>query len=319
MTIVWCGSEMGTFLPADSLAAETQLSGYFNSAFSRAGTNSGTASSFETPTFAAQTDFYTHLCLANGIYPSGSTFPLDLVDGSDVEWVRLTYNRGTDQLALSYWNGASFTTVSTISINIESNPHDIDIYTKCNTASGQIKLYVAGTLRIDSGVIDLSGCTSIVKARSTGAGAGPVISQLIIADEPTIGWRLVTRYPNGAGSDSAWTGAYTGVDEAVYTDADFINSASANQVSMFTQTGPALTGYVVRAVAVTARAKKGASGPANLQLAVRSSGTNYFSASKALDVGYGGFCNVWETDPATTADWQNTAVDSLQIGVKSIT
>lgn len=319
MSIIWCGGEMGAFIPADSLATEITTSFHFNSSFSRCGVTAGTSSSFETPAFAAQTDFYIHVCLSNGFFASGSTTPMLLVDGSDVEQVKITYNRGTDELTLAYWNGASYTTVDTISVSLEQVTQDTDIYVKCNTASGQLKLYIAGTLRIDSGVIDLSGAASIVKVRCLGAGASPVLSQLIVADEPTIGWRLVTRYPNGAGSDSAWTGTYTGVDETVYSDADFINSATANQVSMFTQTGDALTGYVVRAVAVTARAKKGASGPANLQLAIRSSGTNYFSSSNALDVGYGGFCNIWETDPATAADWVNTAADAIQIGVKSIT
>jgi hypothetical protein len=56
-----------------------------------------------------------------------------------------------------------------------------------------------------------------------------------------------------------------------------------------------------------------------LQLALRSAGTTYFSATKALDFGYGAFGNVWETNPATSAAFLSSEIAALEYGVKSIT
>jgi hypothetical protein len=103
-----------------------------------------------------------------------------------------------------------------------------------------------------------------------------------------------------------------------YSDLDFINSGTANQVSTFAINAPTLTGYVVQAVAVTARANRGSGGPQNLKLVLRSAGTDYLGSTKSLDVGYGAFVEIWETDPATSAAWVNTAISTLQPGVKSI-
>jgi hypothetical protein len=144
---------------------------------------------------------------------------------------------------------------------------------------------------------------------------------MIVQDQSTIGFVLGTCVPSGAGSTSAWTGAYTDIDEAVTSDADFISSGTANQVSTFAQTAiPTLTGYVVRAVCVSARAKRGSSGPQNIRMALRSAGTNYFSGSDiSLGLGYAPVQTIWATDPATSAAWVNTAISSLEPGVKSIT
>jgi hypothetical protein len=201
----------------------------------------------------------------------------------------------------------------------------MDFHFIVNTASGLGEIYVGGTQRLTQSV-DLSAITSIRKVRIIGGSAGGFgfrtrISQMIVQDQSTIGFVLGTCVPSGAGSTSAWTGAYTDIDEAVTSDADFISSGTANQVSTFAQTAiPTLTGYVVRAVCVSARAKRGSSGPQNIRMALRSAGTNYFSGSDiSLGLGYAPVQTIWATDPATSAAWVNTAISSLEPGVKSIT
>lgn len=325
MTIQFMGGEIGAFVPSDSTVGEY---GNASSTFERASMMAAGSSNYaESPQFSAITTCWTHMVLTTG--PSGYSGlggRFSWYDGSGVERIRLRAdNSGSIDMQISV--GAGWVTVgSAISIPLAGTWQTLDVGIVCNSVSGSVKLYVAGTLRIDSGTIDLSAITSIRQVRITGAtvavGGGSsafaYISQVIVADEPTIGWRLLTRYANGGGATGDFTGDYTSIDETSYSDTDFVNSSTANQVELFTQTGAALTGYVPRAVAVTARARRGATGPQNIQLALRSSGTNYFSSTKALDVGYGAFCNVWETDPATTADWLTTNIDTLQFGVKSI-
>ena len=80
-----------------------------------------------------------------------------------------------------------------------------------------------------------------------------------------------------------------------------------------------LYSYNVVAVGVSPRAKRGASGPQNLHMALRSNGTNYYRSTIAQDVSYTANVAIWETDPATAAAWVNTAAALVQAGVKSIT
>lgn len=323
MTILFMGGETTSYIPATGSVQEENQS--FNSSFCRASMSAYyTSDYYESLDYGTGTDLYAHMDLTLGGYASsaGTGNRFVWLDGSGVEKIAIT-STGNNTLAVRYHNGSSWVSVGSITINLGVR-QTIDLRAKVNSASGLLKLYVEGTERIDSGTVDLSGITSLGKHRFYGLsvsvfGSNTWANQVVIADEPTIGMRLITRYPNAAGASTDWTGTYTDIDEMEFNDGDFINSGTANQVSTFAQTGPTISGYNVRAVGVYARARCGASGPQNLQLALRSAGTNYFSSSKALDVGYEAFGNIWETNPATSADWLNTAVDSLQPGVKSIT
>lgn len=320
MTILFAGGEMGAYIPSDSSCVETTANSVYNSSFSRCaiGTGSSTSAYYDSAQFTAVTDGYYHGGIGAYAYPSGTITPLVLLDGSDVEVIRLRYNYSTSALTLQYWNGSAWTDVGSITLSL-STLQDMDLHFVVNSASGSLRLYVSGTKRIEGTGINLSGVASIRRHRIYAAGYGPRISQNIVADEPTIGWRVTTVPPTGAGATTDWTGGYTEVDEITVSDADFVNSDTANEVELFSHSTTIPSGYTVRAVAVTARARCGASGPQNLQLALRSSGTTYFSGSKALDVGYGAFVHIWETDPATSAAFTNASANSFQFGVKSIT
>lgn len=329
MSVLFMGGELSALIPSDSTVIETTATTYSNydTAFARAaiGPYQGTKYA-EGHTASGQTDVWLHFDMVVGGSVLGTCTRFTWANSSGTDYVRLRHAANADTVSVEYWNGSAWTTAGAqISLSLSHpNRQTIDIHVVCNSASGSIKLYVGGTLRIDSGTIDLSGCTNLKTFRFFGGTAGAAsdatyVSQVAAADESTIGCRLITCYPSGVGATSGFTGAYTDVDEAVLSDADFILSGTANQVSTFAQTGPAITGYSVRAVAVSARAKKGTGGPQNLQLALRSAGTNYFGSSQALDAGYAGYQEIWATDPATSAAWVNTAISSLQPGVKSIT
>lgn len=326
MTIYFMGGEMGAFIPSDSTVVEiASISGTFNPSFARCAILCNyTENYIESPSIGSLTTAWMHCDMQLGPFP-GSGTRFSWYDGSAAERIRIIGD-ATGTLSVQYNVGAGWVTAgSQISVTMGSR-QTIDLQVVCNSASGSIKLYIAGTQRITSGTIDLSAITALNKNRflgytepSSGLATHTYVSQVIVANESTIGMRLLTRYPNAAGATSSWTGAYTDIDEIVYEDADFILSGSNNQVSTFGQTGPAITGYTVRAVGVTARARKGASGPQNLRHALRVSGTDYFSGSDiALDAGYLATETIWETNPATSAAWVNTAIDALQPGVKSI-
>jgi hypothetical protein len=321
MTILFAGGEMGAFIPSDSTVIET-TSGY-NSDFARCMIKAQRSSNYaETATIAATADLWLHFEMVQGNSAFAAGTWLTLYDTGGTGRIRVRSGGDNTTLYMDYWNGTAWTEVDNFAISM-NDLQTFDIHVVSNTATGSAKLYVAGTLRIESGTLDLSAFTGITKARFTGrttnaVSAGP--SQVIMADESTIGWRLKTVPATGAGASTAWTGGYTEIDEITYSDADFINSATADQVELFTHSTTVPDGYTVRGVAVTARAKRGTTGPQNMRLMLRSGGTTYDNgADLALDEGYGAFCAVWETDPATSADFTASAIASLQFGVKSIT
>lgn len=318
MTKYFMGGEMGAFLPSDSNVVESTNANGFDSAFSRCSIAiTGSSSYAFTPDLSLPNVFYVHFyCRRNS--SNSITQDICVLRTSTTEVFRVRSD-GTSvwmqALISSVWTTVG--TTETIPLNL-TNQH-FDLYIDGNSATGNAKLYVAGTLRITAASVNLTAVASLQTARFYGWGNDTFfVSQVMIDSEPTIGGRLFTIPITGAGATTSWTGAYTEIDEIIYSDADFINTSTATAVSTFAVTAPTLTGYVIEAVAVTARAKKGGSGPTQLQLALRSAGTDYFSASKALDVGYGGFVNIWETNPATGAAFLTTAIASLQPGVKAI-
>lgn len=330
MTTEIFGSELGSFTPSDSIVHEDNTaSGNFNTSFARASMEAdGSSRYFEgVPANDYDDEAWLHFEWANDTNLDGTATRFIWYDASGNAKVRIRQSNSADTLAVEYWDGAAWTTAgSSISIVVRGVRNTFDLRCVVNSASGAIELYVAGNPRIASGTIDLSGITELKKFRFFGASISTTnhstfVSQVVVSDEATIGGRLMTYYINGAGASAGFTtGTYAEVDEAVNNDADFIASTAADQVSMFAATTvSAITGYTLRAVGVTARARRGSTGPQNLQLGIRVAGTNYFSSTFSLGLGYTPVINTWEESPATSSAWVNSELTGLQIGCKSIT
>lgn len=328
MTILFQGAEMASFTPSDSTVKEYTSSESYNSSYARCSiTCDGATNYAEGTPSASATDYWIHFDMVIDPVASGTAATrLSVYDSSGNERLRFKYSDGsTFTVGVDYWTGASFTSAGTFSLDMGSIRQVIDIRVVCNSGSGSIDVYVAGTNRL-SAAVSTTSITNLRKFRFLGGTVASLttntrFSQVIVADEPTVGWRLVTCRASGAGATTDWTGSYTEIDETIYVDGDFINSSVADQVELFTNTATAsMTGHSVRSVAVAARAKRGASGPANIRMALRSAGTTYFSSGDiALGLGYTPVQTIWETDPATTSDFLASAITSLQFGVKSIT
>lgn len=321
MTILFAGGEMSGFIPSDGSVDESPQG--FNSAFVRRsiecnGTVGDPDGKFaESATWTEQTgDVYCHMELTVENTTASAPNIIDFLDASGDAVIRFRRSNGNWQIQyldnLSAWQS-----VGDNDYPFSSSLTNYDFY--MNVTTGAIALYVQGTKRDEATGLSLGHISGIAQLKVYSTLGGAFYSQFLVSTLPTIGGRLATYYPSGAGATSAWTGTYVDIDEAVYSDADFIFSDTAGQVSTFALTGPDMTGYVVQAVAVCARAKRGASGPQNMQLALRASGADAYSSTIALDVGYSANCAIWETNPTTAADWVNTQISSLQAGAKSIT
>lgn len=328
MTELFNGGEMDSFLPTDNTVIEStaQPTGY-DSNFCRCALGVGVGAVLvdpdvtyaETIRWAAQTEGWFHfdLYLQEASGTASQLLTLRTASAAIFRIVATKVSSSTHTLDLQYLDsGASWQSGGTVTV--PTSRQTFDIYWDIQ-ASGSLDLFVGGTKRIEFAG-DLSHLSGVEFARLHRAFNVPTYWSQVFADtESTVGHKLFTISPASNGANTAWTGGYTEVDEIAYSDGDFINSGTANQVETFAGTTPTLTGYVVQSVTVAARGKTDGSGPSNLQLALRSSSTDYFSASKALDTGYEPYQNIWETNPATSAAWVNTAISGLQFGVKSIT
>jgi hypothetical protein len=315
VTIYFMGGELSSFIPSDSTGKESTLAGTFDPDFTRCSLRPGgtTGVYCSTPTLALPDAFYTKVYFKRDTASSMTTTLVSYL-AAGIEVFRVTRTTGGD-LQMQVFIAAAWTNVgSTVSFDVTS-AHHLDLYIDGNSATGTATLFLGGTQR-ESEVANLTPVAAIDEVRFY---FGCYVSQVVIDTEPTIGRRLGTRYPNGAGAVSNWTGGSTDVDEIVCDDADFCNSSTNGQIEQFTQTGSAITGYTVLAVGVYARAKEGGSGPENLQIGIRVSATDYFSSNKALTVGYSAYGEIWETNPATGVAWLNTAIDAIQPSIKAVT
>lgn len=323
MTFYFAAGEMCGYVPSDSTTTENTGTSFRNTNFARTAILCGEGSPSQyaqSETLSLPDEFWIHFDVFRGTTFSPPSQRVMTLTAGASEVLRM-YSSDSACYVDALIGGVWTTIISSFSVANAAQLQTFDVYVDGNSATGSVKVYVSGTLRGDSGSVDLTSVAGITNHRCYGVNtaSGNLLSQVIIADEPTIGMRLATYYPAGAGSTSDWTGDHTLIDEAVLNDADFIYSATNGQIELCTGTGPALTGYVVRAVGVYARAKCGAGGPQNLQFALRANGSNYFSSSKALDVGYEAHGAIWETNPDTTNDWLTSQLAALQFGVKAIT
>ncbi len=335
MTIYFGGGESSALTPTAN-CIESTAGGRFDSARARLSlgfTGSATIADYWSaqltdPTTGAAVN-PTTVYLHAEFYPANFSVggPHNAIEGVNAsgvvvwQFARLV---GTQNFQPQYWDGAAFVSTG-ITVALAFNTlYALDFEIICG-ASGACRLWVNGNGPPSIGVISDADCNNISSFRfkqgqSTQGNMG--WSQIIAADELTVGWKLYTRAPTSNGANTAWTGAFGDVDEAVTNDADFIESTAANDVETFL--GPALTlgSEGVKAVIVSARIKTIASGPQNAQAALRRGGTNYFSANlSGLSTGYVGASGIFEVDPSTAVAWTvaNAVAAATEFGLKSIT
>ena len=233
----------------------------------------------------------------------------------------------TPAFRLEYWNGSAWTAIGadfTTTLGVNGRTWDI----KClvDNTVGDFAIWIDGTLtRQLTGDTDFFSGSAVdyVTINGWGATNARFVSECIIADGDTRGMRLATLVPNGAGATTDFTGTFADVDEVTINDADFLSSATANQVETMTLTNLSAVAGALTPVAVvaTARARNAATGPQNLQLAVRTNSLDFFSSSlPSLGTSFlDGYFNVWNTNPDTTTAWTVSEINALEAGVKSIT
>jgi len=198
-----------------------------------------------------------------------------------------------------------------------------------HATAGEVRVYKDGTQLCEFTGVDTmgdnggSGVDTIRLYKPDNASGSNVYwTEILCGDEDLRDMRVFQKQINANGANTDWTGDYTDIDKlGSVDDLSFIESASAGDVETagFPNLPSGASGGEVVAVQVSGRARKGASGPSQLQAAVRTGGANYFSASMALDTVFNAFTPViWPTNPDTASHWTPSEIDALEVGVKSI-
>ena len=316
MTLLFTGSELDAFL-TDSTSTGT-TAGHFHSEYSRGYFVCDDSHFLRSPDFAATSALWVHwseYITGTGTSPSGMVLRGN--DGTD--YVRVVHLN--DDLILQTWNGSSWDSIWNSGTNYTSALNDIDIELD-NDVSGRLALYINGINRYANDG-DYSSIDDIVSIEVIGRGSNNInTSEVVVSDEMTIGWHVYYREPTGNGDYTSWTGDYTDVDELALSDADYIESSSADEIELYTRAAISVpTGYEVKGLGVAIRGKNGATGPQNMQASLRFGSTDYVSSTLSLSSGFEGFFYMWETNPSTALAWTTADAGSatVQFGVKSIT
>jgi energy-converting hydrogenase Eha subunit E len=220
------------------------------------------------------------------------------------------------------WTSALGTTVAPVAINSLAT---IDILLTVGV-SGTFKIFKDGVA-----VITFIGDTTIdntnfgrlhIKGQPTSTKAINV-SQVVIADESTLGFKLITQTPTSAGATSGWTGDYTMIDDTTYDINDFIETNVTNAISTFgtSNINAAYSTYNVKAVTVAMQSSNDAgSAVSDLQAAVRVGASNFFSANLGLTKDGSNYPvqGTFNLNPATAAVWTQAEVNAAEAGVKTV-
>jgi len=316
MAIVWCGGEPVDF-PNGSIVVVNITAGNFRSGYGRGCLYSLNIAKSNIFSGGALTSCW----FSARIYSAASTSDVKIVGlgklGTDSGiWIG---NTGTSKLGLFKFDGTTL-----IELDVESGTtftavlHKIDVQITNWGDSANIKVYNDSILIInytgdprppgidDLDIVVLMGTTAIL------------VSEIIIADEDTRTMSLVTLAPNLAGDLNQWTGAYTAIDEYTIDDADVIYSTVADQDFQCNLTATPTGTFVVRAIKISARAVRGATGISQIKLGIKSGVSVNVDDAITLST-------IWETkerlmlvNPVTTNLFTTAELDALQINLRSI-
>lgn len=272
---------------------------------------------------SAVTELWAHGVATCGTPTTATTrFGIVFSDSTGLPIARLQGNGGWRLGNLQYWDGSAWVTIASgfNIIVVGGNTGTWDMQVILNGASSYVAFYLDGNLMAD-GTVSIGSSGIFGNVAFGPAGTIPYyISQVIVADQSTIGMKYYCKAANADGSKTGFTGSYADIDEPVL-GADYIYAATAGLESSFKAEVRNFTGFQVAHVQVTTSAKRGAAGPSKLQHGIGTGGTMNYGSSKTLKFGFDGSKTVFTTNPATGLAWTNADAESvnLEFGVKSIT
>lgn len=217
------------------------------------------------------------------------------------------------------FTGMGTNVLSKMDIQINySTTGSLTIYTAAADGSGSVTAFTySGDVTTDGQTL-LAGFD--LGHPGTGSGCFTNWSEIMVADSDSRTLGLVTLVPTANGNTHNFdtgTPAAANINENAINDATLDGSSVAGQIDQYT-IGTLPTGtFSILQIGITARMMKGLSGPAHMDLGVRSGSTpaDYWSPDVALPTLWQSFVYDWTVDPSTSAPW---LVLPVNIGLRSV-
>lgn len=135
--------------------------------------------------------------------------------------------------------------------------------------------------------------------------------------------RVITLLPNGVGNSSGWTplsgSNFANVDDAVPDDdATYNYSSVAGQKDTHACQDLPIVPSSIAGLQVCTLFRKDEAGARQAAAVVRSAGTDYDGSSYSVTDSYAYNLSTWQLDPATSALWTASAVNSAEFGYKLV-
>jgi hypothetical protein len=321
MAILGISAEGDSYIPVRSPVFVTAATG-IATPDSRNLINPNTLSSWVRISHVASGDFWTHFIASYGN---------PVIEWKNTATDRINFrinNPATNSSVYDFqWSsdGTTFTTIG--SFFMTSILSVFDFYIK-RGSSGVVKFYVNGILIFSAtgnfNTPDLTFDQLVIKST---VSLAYTLGQCIISDTSTLNFKLTTVGPNAAGTSSAWTGAYTAIDEFSVTtgtrDIDYSDSiyTNANGVGFLAVYGAMNTlvgtSRDIKAVVIAGQGSRhGASTPVDARFFYRHSATNYTGNLLGF-IQDGGMINAQQILPLDPlgAPWTEVNVNAFQVGV----
>lgn len=231
---------------------------------------------------------------------------------------------------IQYWTGTGTTYTTFATLPALSGGFVVYTFTwrYYRANPGILECYVNGTLvgGFYGNTIIGSGPPKYVDMynNSTGTGAGNIDYWTggVVSNGATnpYGIKIATLRPNGAGTNSGFTGAYTAVDDDAVDTSDIISAAAGSLKSTFAmEDPPALTGSD-RIVGIyhSMYARRGNSGPTDAYPIIRASGVDQAGPTVSLSTGWKAYNNMFDSNSVTTDEFTTAEVTAGEVGVGSV-
>jgi hypothetical protein len=326
MTVYRIGGEAETFDLVSGHAYVTSVDGaHHNANLSRGAMAITTGvSELELPVGTNVDDLYIHFVLYQESVTLNNYIDIKNAAGTETEYrVRMNAD-GT--WTIQRYNGATFddlgTTSSVMAINAKI---DVDIRIVRHATNGSIDVW-KDTVNVltFSGDTDTPNQMGLVRFIGLAGGSNTMyISEVILADESLLNWKLATLAPTANGTHTSWTGDYTDVDEFAYNANDFIEINSTSQLESFvlSDVNAAYSTYNVKGVVVAGRVSNDSgSAVADGQFLVHTGGVDFTSPNLGItkDGSEQSKQYIWATNPDTSNPWTISEVNALESGIKSV-
>jgi len=239
----------------------------------------------------------------------------------------LTLGSNLFSARLGSYSGTILAT-GTTSINTDTT-YLIEVYLKAADSGGRWVVKVNGVTDIDYTGDTTPGPTTIDNicfgTKFSGTCCYAYYDNIVIDNASFPGQTCIQGIkPTAAGNSTQWNPSsgsnWDCVDEIPANDNDYVSTNSNGALDLYIFSD--LTGSIeeVKCVQLQARTiKNGAPTPQNLQLAVRSGGTNYFSSSMAVPyVNPKSLFNIWQLNPNTSAAWTVSEVNAAEFGMNAV-